>query len=51
MEENKKSLHIHTKSHMNRMVKIRANSKLMKTYNSVNFSKSQLQSVNLNRIP
>ena len=49
MEENRKSLHYQSKGHMNRICKIRSNSKLMKTYNSVNFSKSQLQAVNLNR--
>lgn len=49
MEENKEPMHLFTKGHMNRMVKIRAKCKLAKTYNSVNFKKSQLQAMNLNR--
>jgi hypothetical protein len=49
MEENIKSMHIHTKSHMDKVIKIREKCKLIKTYNSVNFKKSQLQAINLNR--
>ena len=49
MEEHKESMHLFSQCHMNRIIKIRAKCKLAKTYNSVNFKKSQLQAINLNR--
>jgi hypothetical protein len=49
MEENIDSMHLHTKSHMDKVIKIRSKCKLIKTYRSVNFKKSQLQAINLNR--
>jgi hypothetical protein len=49
MEENREFLYFHTKSHMDKIIKIRAKNRFIKTYNSVNFKKSQLQAINLNR--
>jgi hypothetical protein len=49
MEENRKSLYYQTKGHMDKIVKIRSKCKLIKTYRSVDFKRSQLQAINLNR--
>ena len=49
INENIEAMHIHTKMHMDKVIKIRAKSRYYSTCNSVNFKKSALQAINLNR--